>query len=63
MLNYAAQANSNGLVLFSSRDATRVRKNVCAVLEPELSPAQVELFARLVERDFFSMADKDRRAL
>ena len=51
MLNYSVQANPNGLVLFSSKDASRVSRNVRAVLEPELSPAQVELFGQLVERD------------
>jgi D-threo-aldose 1-dehydrogenase len=52
MLNYAIHTNPNGLVLFSSRDATRIRQNVRAALEPELSPAQVEQFARLVKQDF-----------
>ena len=28
MLNYSVQVNPNGLVLFSSRDALRVKKNV-----------------------------------
>jgi D-threo-aldose 1-dehydrogenase len=51
MLNYSVQADPNGLVLFSSKDASRVSRNVKAVLEPELSPAQVELFGQLVERD------------
>ena len=51
MLNYSVQVNPNGLVLFSSKDASRVSRNVRAVLEPELSPAQVELFGQLVERD------------
>ena len=63
MLNYAVQANPNGLVLFSSRNATRVRENICAVLEPEISSAQVERFAQLVERDFMSIAGKDRRSV
>jgi D-threo-aldose 1-dehydrogenase len=51
MLNYAVQVNPNGLVLFSSRNAPRVSRNVRAVLEPDLSRAQVELFGQLVERD------------
>jgi aryl-alcohol dehydrogenase-like predicted oxidoreductase len=51
MLNYAVQANQNGLALFSSKSAFRVRKNVKAVLEPGVSPAQVTLFGQLVERD------------
>jgi D-threo-aldose 1-dehydrogenase len=51
MLNYSVQADPNGLVLFSSKDASRVNRNVRAVLEPEFSPAQVELFGQLVERD------------
>jgi len=52
MLNYAVQVNPNGLVLFSSKDASRVDRNVRAVLEPELSPVQVELFGQFVKRDF-----------
>jgi uncharacterized protein YigA (DUF484 family) len=56
MLNYAVHANPNGLVLFSSRDATRVRKNVGSVLDPDISPAQIERFAQLVERDFMLLA-------
>ena len=51
MLNYSVQANPNGLVLFSSKDASRVNRNVRAVLEPDVSPEQVELFGQLVERD------------
>jgi aryl-alcohol dehydrogenase-like predicted oxidoreductase len=54
MLNYAVHANPNGLVLFSSRDATRIRKNVGAVLEPEISSVQVERFAQLVKQDFIA---------
>ena len=49
MLNYAAQASENGLVLLSSESALRVNKNVKAVLEPDIFPAQVALFVRLVE--------------
>jgi aryl-alcohol dehydrogenase-like predicted oxidoreductase len=51
MLNYSVQVNPNGLVLFSSRDASRVSRNVRAVLEPEISPAQVAMFGQLVERE------------
>jgi D-threo-aldose 1-dehydrogenase len=51
MLNYAVQVNRNGLVLFSSRNETRVNGDVRAVLEPDLSPAQIELFGELVARD------------
>lgn len=54
MLNYAVQVNPNGLVLFSSRNEARVGKNVRAVLEPDLSLAQVELFSQLIERDISS---------
>ena len=51
MLNYSVQVNPNGLVLFSSRDALRVKKNVQAVLEPEISPEQAEQFGKLVQQD------------
>lgn len=49
MLNYSAQMNPNGVVLFSSRDSSRAARNVKAVLEPEISSEQVELFGQLVE--------------
>jgi D-threo-aldose 1-dehydrogenase len=52
MLNYSVHKNPNGLVLFSSKDASRVNRNVRAVLESELSPVQVELFGQFVKRDF-----------
>jgi D-threo-aldose 1-dehydrogenase len=51
MLNYSVQVNPNGLVLFSSRDALRVGRNAKAVLEPEISSAQVAMFGQLVERE------------
>jgi D-threo-aldose 1-dehydrogenase len=51
MLNYSVHKNPNGLVLFSSKDASRVDRNVRAVLEPDLSPVQVELFGQFVKRD------------
>jgi D-threo-aldose 1-dehydrogenase len=54
MLNYSVQADPNGLVLFSSKNASRVSRNIKAVLEPELSPAQVELFGQLVEQNMMS---------
>jgi D-threo-aldose 1-dehydrogenase len=50
MLNYAVQANPNGLVLFSSRTPERVRKNARDVLESELSAAQINLFSELVQQ-------------
>jgi D-threo-aldose 1-dehydrogenase len=51
MLNYAADANRNGLVLFSSRDRLRVHRNVKAVLESEFSAAQIEMFEELVKQE------------
>jgi D-threo-aldose 1-dehydrogenase len=51
MLNYAVYANPDGLLLFSSRDASRTKQNIRAVLEPRFSLAQIELFGVLVERD------------
>jgi aryl-alcohol dehydrogenase-like predicted oxidoreductase len=51
MLNFAIQANPNGLVLFSSRDAQRVEHDIRGVLESDISAAQVSLFGQLVERD------------
>jgi aryl-alcohol dehydrogenase-like predicted oxidoreductase len=56
MLNYSVQADPNGLVLFSSNDASRVNRNVRAVLEPDFPPALVELFGQLVERDLVPSA-------
>ena len=52
MLEFAVRMNPNGLILFSSRSASRVDTNVRAVLEPDISPKQVELFGDLVEREF-----------
>jgi len=51
MVDYAAQTNEDRLVLLSSERALRVNKNVKAVLEPDISRAQVALFGQLVERD------------
>jgi D-threo-aldose 1-dehydrogenase len=56
MLNYAAESNPNGLVLFSTKDAARAAKNVKAVLEPDLSVDQVSLFGRIVSREFLPHA-------
>jgi D-threo-aldose 1-dehydrogenase len=50
MLNYAADANPKGLVLFSSRDPVRVNRNVNAVLESDFSSAQIAMFGELVNR-------------
>lgn len=51
MLNYAANANRGGLVLFSSRDPARVSKNARAVLESHSSVAQTIAFRELVKRE------------
>jgi D-threo-aldose 1-dehydrogenase len=51
MLNYAADANPKGLVLFSSRDPVRVRRNVKAVLESDFSPVQIAMFGELVNQE------------
>jgi len=51
MLNYAADANPKGLVLFSSRDPMRVSRNVKAVLESGFSPAQIAMFGELVNQE------------
>ncbi|HXN22766.1 MAG TPA: aldo/keto reductase [Candidatus Dormibacteraeota bacterium] len=50
MLNYAADANPKGLVLFSSRDPVRVSRNVKAVLESDFSAAQIAMFGELVKQ-------------
>lgn len=50
MLNYAAAANSNGPVLFSSRRPARVEKNARDILERAFSAAQVSLFGNLVRK-------------
>lgn len=59
MLNYAVRANANGLVLFSSRNASRTKQNIEAVLESKYSAAQVELFAQLVARDVMGTIQTD----
>ena len=49
MLNYAVQANTGGLVLFSSRSKSRILSNVCAVETAPFSPEQLRLFAGIVQ--------------
>jgi hypothetical protein len=49
ILNYAAQANWIRIVLFSSKSALRLNREVKAVREPAISLAQVALFGQLVE--------------
>jgi D-threo-aldose 1-dehydrogenase len=56
MLNYAADANPKGLVLFSSRDPARVSRNVKAVLESNFSPAQIAMFKELVNQESLAIA-------
>jgi len=51
MLNYAADANPKGLVLFSSRDPVRVSRNVKAILESDFSAAQIAMFGELVKQE------------
>jgi len=51
MLNYAADANPKGLVLFSSRDSVRVSRNVKSILESDFSPAQIAMFGELVNQE------------
>lgn len=51
MLNYSVRKNPDGLVLFSSRDASRAASNARAVLDSNFSAEQVESFGQLVERD------------
>jgi D-threo-aldose 1-dehydrogenase len=51
MLNYAADANPKGLVLFSSRDPVRVSRNVKAILESDFSLAQIAKFRELVNQE------------
>jgi D-threo-aldose 1-dehydrogenase len=59
MLNYAADANPKGLVLFSSRDPVRVNRNVKAVLESDFSPAQIAMFGELVNQESPAIVDPD----
>jgi aryl-alcohol dehydrogenase-like predicted oxidoreductase len=54
ILEFSVRMNPDGLVLFSSRNASRVAANVRAVLEAIISPEQVALFGELVEREFMS---------
>ena len=50
-LIYSAEANPDGLVLFSARSTERIRQNAKAVFDRKITPSQVKLFAQLVERD------------
>lgn len=61
MLNYAVQANPGGLVVFSSRNALRVQKNVKAVLQPDISPAQVGMYGQLIQRDLMPSIQAELR--
>lgn len=49
LLNWAAAANPNGLVLFSTRSPARMVRNINSVMQAQASPAQISLFAMLVE--------------
>jgi D-threo-aldose 1-dehydrogenase len=51
MLNYGANWNREGLVVFSSRDPARVRKNAKAVMDSKFSCSQIAAFRDLVERE------------
>jgi D-threo-aldose 1-dehydrogenase len=57
LLNYAAEANLGGLLLFSARNADRIRNNAKSVLEPHVTPSQVKLFAQLVERNLPTLSE------
>jgi len=59
MLNYAADANPKGLVLFSSRDPVRVSRNVKAVLESDFSPPQIAMFGELVNQESLPIVTPD----
>jgi len=56
MLNYAVQANPNGLILTSTKKPARLVRNVKAVLEPNVSSVQVSRFADLVARNVSNMS-------
>jgi D-threo-aldose 1-dehydrogenase len=56
MLNYAADANRDGLVLFSSRDPARVSKNVDALAISRFPPAQIAAFAEFVAAESHAFA-------
>ena len=60
MLNYAVRANPNGLVLFSSRNESRVKQNVKAILEPQISAAQVATYGQLVEQELMPIQMEPR---
>ena len=51
LLNYAVDANSRGLVLFSSIKAETIARNAKAVFELEFSSEQVKLFALIVRHE------------
>jgi aryl-alcohol dehydrogenase-like predicted oxidoreductase len=57
LLNYAVDANPNGLLLFSARNADRIRDNAKSVLKPHVTTSQVKLFAQLVERNLPTLSE------
>jgi D-threo-aldose 1-dehydrogenase len=57
LLNYAVDANPTGMVLFSARNADRIRDNAKSVLERCVTSSQVRSFAQLVERDLTTLSE------
>jgi D-threo-aldose 1-dehydrogenase len=57
LLNYAVDANPNGLLLFSARNTDRIRDNAKSVLKPHVTTSQVKLFAQLVERNLPTLSE------
>jgi hypothetical protein len=51
------EANPGGLLLFSARNADRIRNNAKSVPEPHVTPAQVKLFAQFVERNLPTLSE------
>jgi D-threo-aldose 1-dehydrogenase len=62
MLGYAAYANPNGLVLFSSRDPIRVKSNAKSLVETVMSSGQIVMFARLIKGASLTMATESAGA-
>jgi aryl-alcohol dehydrogenase-like predicted oxidoreductase len=57
LLNFAVEANPNGLLLFSARSEDRIKDNTTAVLNPRVTPLQVASFAQLVERNLPTLCE------
>jgi hypothetical protein len=63
LLNDSLRENPNGFVLFSSKDAARIRQNALSVLDDSRRPSadRVRRFGELISQDIVQSAEMVRR--